>query len=155
MTTVITEQSKKLAEEVKSAFKHLDAVYPIVKAYQAKIMTENFFLNEDTGERVTNSELIYNCSDSDCEIFGALCEQEADKSGLYHKPECCPLLEAESRLRDAKYNLTKYMISVLPHMQDISVDDFLRFEDKKKKDKYGHYIMHIDSFVDLTLKLFK
>ncbi|MDR1699564.1 MAG: hypothetical protein LBR68_00010 [Lachnoclostridium sp.] len=152
---IITDQLKSVTKNLLCAMAMVQTIHPVVRNYQRQILKEIKAKNKRTGEAVTNPEHTYLVEKEKLEIYYKRCDEEAAKNNLTHKPDCCPLLEAESLERQAKRVFVETVLPQIPQFRNITFDDMLLFaEDGKgnyKKDKLDRYMMKADEFIELTL----
>lgn len=109
------------AENVFVAMAYVETIRPIVVGYQTAILAKHQFPVAarfkgvgDAPDIILNPEQSYLMDlDTDLPVFIAACRKEQKKAGLKtDTPEQCPLLVAESLLRDAKNLLIETMAPV-------------------------------------------
>ena len=132
------------AENVFTAQALHDTVEAIVKAYQTRILVEGQWPVasnlRDAGIRETIDDPAKSWfAEADFQTYLTRCEEERIKAGLrVSKEGNCPLLEAESALRQAQYAL----IALMAPMTKISEADARMFPNELR-----------DQVVDLSLRL--
>lgn len=150
----LTPELKSLVKAVVAAKAWVETVHPIVVGYQKAILQEIGAVDEE-GRPITDPNLSYLMDDGKAKVYFARCEEEAAKNNLKHKPECCPLLEAESIERKAKRELCEYVLPRLPGFEKMTFDTLVRFaknaDDSIKRDKLGRMMFKSDEMVDLVL----
>jgi hypothetical protein len=117
-----TPEQIRTAEIYFAALAWEKTVRPIVLNYQSEILAKHQWKN--TGElarfqemnrkhpnhppiplkeeTITDPNQTYRLNEPDAQTYYMECDQQAKIHGLKHKPECCPLLEAESMTRNAR-----------------------------------------------------
>jgi len=75
----------------------------------------------DLPKIITKWSQTYLLSDNDSRILFAECDEQVRKAGFKAKPECCPLLEAESVERIAK----RLLIDVMQPIIKMTADDLI------------------------------
>lgn len=95
---------------------------PIVEEYQKAILQEREWLARPElsqrraigpSERIVDPKLSYLMSESDFGQYDALCKAARVKSGLsVEKPDHCPLLEAETWVRQAQFHLIESLSGI-------------------------------------------
>lgn len=150
----LTPELKSLVKSVVMAKAWVETVHPIVIGYQKAILQEITAVDEE-GKPIIDPNLSYLMDDGKAEVYFAKCEEEAAKNNLKHKPECCPLLEAESVERKAKRMLGEYVLPRLPGFEKMTFDTLVRFakndDDSIKRDKLGRMMFKSDEMIDLIL----
>ena len=130
-------------------------IHPKVRKYQKAILKEIEAKDKYTGEAITDPNLDYLMSDDQAKLYFRRCHEEADKEGLPHKPDGCPLLEVEDMERDAKRFFCECVLPYIPQMEGLTYDDLLEFakdtSGNDKKDNLGRYMFEADELIDLVL----
>jgi hypothetical protein len=94
------------AKTVFEAMAYEQTIRPIVEEYQTKVLAEINGVNQYTGKPVTEPKHAYNLNDADFQIYCTRINEERIKAGFQvPDPDHCPLLIAESMVRDAKHIL--------------------------------------------------
>lgn len=136
----------------------VEVLHPIVRGYQAEILKEIKAVSEKTGEPVTSDKDTYLMSEDQFKIYLKRCDEEAAKNKFGHKPDCCPLLEAEGTERQCKQGLCDCLLPMIPGYNGITYSDLTQFaKDEKgeiKRDKLGRYMFLFDNIIELCLTIF-
>lgn len=151
----LTSELKSLVKAVVAAKLWIEVVYPIVTGYQRAILMEIGAV-DNKGIPITDPKRFYLMDDEKVIIYLARCSEEADKHQLRHKPECCPLIEAESHERRAKRAFCEYIIPKLPGYEHVTYDSLNRFsknaDGSVKEDKLGRKMFIKDEIIEFVLK---
>lgn len=134
------------AEALFFAMAHLSLVQPIVQNYQRLILNEGqwrvkraYVEKGLADEVVLDPERSYIMEETDFALYDELCKKAQVMAGLGVKePGSCPLLEAETAVRNAQASLVQTMSAVTGH----SLDQLLMLPHKS-------YLQ----YVDLSLRL--
>lgn len=125
-----TKLTKALIAVVKTACNaeaYLEIVRPVVEGYQKEILEKHQFKIDiekwtgygfDLEKPVLEPKDIYKMSDEDSLIYFRECELKHVEHGFKVKEGCCPLLVAESMLRNAKHEVkiaAKYIHKMSKH----------------------------------------
>lgn len=151
----IIPELKKRVIAVLYAKAWLETVKPIVTGYQKAILKELGAMDEN-GRPILNPEDAYLLDERMSDIYFTRCDEEAAKNNLVHKPECCPLLEAESFVRATRWELIDLVLPLLPGFEMITSDQLQTLsktkEGKLKRDKSGRLVNKGDELVELILR---
>ncbi len=151
----LTPELKKRVIAVLHARAWLETVRPIVTGYQKAILKELGAVDEN-GRPILNPDDAYLLAGRMSDVYFARCNEEAAKNSLVHKPECCPLLEAESLERATRRELIDHVLPLLPGFEMITsgqLQMLSRTKDGKlKQDKSGRFVNKGDELVELILK---
>lgn len=132
--------TKDMIEAAKAVFMakaFVETIKPIVTEYQTKVLNELKLKDARTGELITNPKHMYLADKSEWPKYFERINEERIKAKLHvDNPEHCPLLVAESMLRQAR-NL---LIEVMEPITKISLDRLVLIE-------------HKEELVELSLKL--
>lgn len=151
----LTPELKKQVITVLHARAWLETVRPIVTGYQKAILKELGAVDEN-GRPILKPEDAYLLDERMSAVYFTRCDEEAAKNNLVHKPECCPLLEAESLERATRRELIDHVLPLLPGFEMITSDQLQTLsktkEGKLKRDKSGRLMNKGDELVELILK---
>lgn len=115
-----TPEMIETASDVMLARAEVEAIRPIVRGYQQKILQEGQWPEKERARErkdgvrvILDPQWAWLMSEENFAIYDAKCKEARVASGLsVNKPDNCPLLEAESRLRNAERRLMDTMASV-------------------------------------------
>lgn len=134
------QPSSEMIEAAKTVFMAMafvETIKPIVTKYQSEALAKLQLKNRITGEVVLNQDHLYLVDQSEWKPYFDLCNEARVKAGLHvDNPDHCPLLVAESLLRQAQ----NVLIEIMEPITKISRDSIVKIKDKEK-------------LIDLTLKL--
>ena len=115
-----------LAEACFTAMAYEQQIREIVEAYQRKVLAEGRFMIRQefrvsyarrggaADEPILDPSISYLMSEADFADYYALCDKERAAAGLsIDKPGQCPLANAESLCKEAKYALVDTLIPIL------------------------------------------
>jgi hypothetical protein len=147
--------TKTLIEAVKTACQaeaYLETVRPIIEGYQKEILEKHQFKidNErwkdygfDLEKEILETKDTYKMKDSDFQIYFKECELKHIEHGFVVKEGCCPLLVAESMLRNAKHEVK----IAAKYIHKMSNDDMYRMNLEQSKKLYDLIIKLVFSLL--------
>jgi len=127
-------------EALLTAMVFCETIRPIVEGYKKKYI-DNHSLLDDEGKRITDIKYAWLIDDEDFKKYQAYCNQKRIENNLHvENEECCPLLVAETHVREAKREL----INIMEPITKISFKDLSTSKD---------FLETYDKLIDLNLKL--
>ena len=123
-----TKDMVEVADSVFKAMAYVGTLKPIVTGYQEAVLKKHQFVARDIGQECREGDIILNpehsylLEDADFEIYLEEIEEARAEAGLkVNREGNCPLLEAESLLRDAQ----RLLVDTMQPITKISTDDAL------------------------------
>ena len=155
------KNQKEAAELIFLNMAHVDTIKPIVKKYQQEILDKHKFKidgefkdlhikNNNGGDYVLNESESYLMNESDFTIYLKELHQEHLKHGFNVKYGYCPLLMAESNLREAK----RHFINLIAPVFGIKGDQIISLKNREKFLDIGLTLVtkHINTTGDEIIK---